>query len=143
MKHKLQKVDIDQLKEKNQKPTPNPPIETNNKFKIEMHSMPTIKKLGQLKQKAQAPIGWTGRVHTNTEMISERPGGTFKLPPAKFDPVPSQSRTKSPMGMNKQSNALRSKKSLQRSYGIESMDCTTGCIAASLELGGITNNYKT
>ena len=36
MKHKLQKVDIDQLqdqrKKENQKPTPNPPIETKNKF---------------------------------------------------------------------------------------------------------------
>ena len=62
-----------------------------------MNSMPTIKKPGQLKQKAQAPIGQAGRVHMNTEVISERPGGTFKLPPTKFDAVPSSSRTKSLM----------------------------------------------
>ena len=104
MKHKLQKVDIDQLqdqrkKKKNQKPTPNPPIETKNK--IEMDSTPTFKKPGELKQKAQAPIGLAGRVNTNTEVISERPRGTFKLPPAKFDAVPSPSRVKSPMGIDK------------------------------------------
>ena len=87
IKHKLQKVDIDQLQDqrKNQKPTPNPPIETKNKLKIEMDSMPTFKKPGELKQKAQAPIGLAGRVNTNTEVFSERPGGTFKLSPAKFD----------------------------------------------------------
>ena len=39
----------------------------------------TIKKPGRLKQKAQVSIGQAGRVHTNT-VISERPGGTFKLP---------------------------------------------------------------
>ena len=61
-----------------------------------MNSMPTIKKSGQLKQKAQAPIGQARRVHTNTEMISERPEGTFKLPLAKFNAVPSPSRIKSP-----------------------------------------------
>ena len=65
-----------------------------------MDSTPTIKKLEQLQRKAQAPIGQAGRVYTNTEMISERPGGTFKLPPVKFDAVPSLSRTKSPMGIN-------------------------------------------
>ena len=42
----------------------------------------------------------------------------FKLPPAKFDAVPSPSRTKSPMGMNKQSNAHGSTKILQyRKHG--------------------------
>ena len=54
-----------------------------------MDSTPTIKNPGQLKQKAQAPIGQAGRVHMNTEVISESPGGTFKLPPAKFNAVPS------------------------------------------------------
>ena len=49
-----------------------------------MDSIPTIKKPRELKQKAQAPIGQAGRVHTNTEVISERPGGRFKLPPAKL-----------------------------------------------------------
>ena len=70
-----------------------------------MNSTPTFKKPGELKQKAQAPIGLTGRVNTNTEVFSERPGGTFKLPPAKFDEVPSSSRAKSLMWIDKQSNA--------------------------------------
>ena len=46
-----------------------------------MDSMPTFKKPGELKQKAQAPIGLAGRVNMNTEVFSERSGGTFKLPP--------------------------------------------------------------
>ena len=98
-----------------------------------MDSTPTIKMLGQLIQKAQAPIGQAWRVHTNTEVISERPGGTFKLLPAKFNTVPSPSRTKSLMGMNKQSNTQGSTKSLQRSYSIESMDNDTDRIVASLD----------
>ena len=132
-------------KKKNQKPTPNPSIETKNKFKniewmnIETDSTPTIKKPEQLKQKALAPFGQAGRVHTNTKVIKERPEGTFKLPPAKFDAVSSPSRTKSPMGMNKQRNSQGSTKSLQRSYRVESMDCIIG----SLNLEGITNNYNT
>ena len=52
------------------------------KLKIEMDSTPTFKKPGELKQKAQAPIGLAGRVNTNTEVFSKRPGGTIKLPPA-------------------------------------------------------------
>ena len=79
----------------------------------------------------------------NTKVISEKPGGTFKLPPAKFDAVPSPSRKKSPMGIDKQSNAQGSSKSLQRSYSIESMDSDTDRIVASLDVEGITNNYKT
>ena len=59
-------------------------------MEIEMDSTPTIKKPGQLKQKAQAPIGQAGRVHMNTKVISERPGGTFK---AKFDAVSSDKVT--------------------------------------------------
>ena len=108
-----------------------------------MDSMPTFKKPGELKQKAQAPIGLAGRVNTNTEVFSERPGGTFKLSPAKFDAVPSSSRAKSPMGIDKQSNAQGTSKSLQRSYSIESMGSDTDRIVASLNLEGITNNYKT
>ena len=104
--------------------------------------MPTIKKPGKLKQKAQDPIGQARRVNTN-KVISERPGGTFKLPPAKFDAVPSPSRAKSPMGIDKQSNAQGTSKSLQRSFSIESMDSDTDCIFASLDLEAITNNYKT
>ena len=108
-----------------------------------MDSTPTFKKPGELKQKAQAPIGQAGRVNTNTEVFSERPGGTFKQPPAKFDAVPSSSRTKLPMGIDKQSNAQETSKSLQRSYSIESMDSDTDRIVASLDLEGVTNNYKT
>ena len=125
-------------KEKEKKTTPNPPIETKNKLKIEMDSMPTIKKPGEHKQKAQAPIGQAGRVNTNTEVFSERPGGTFKLPPAKFDAVPSPSRAKSPMGIDKQSIVQGTSKSLESSYSIESMDSDTDCIVASLNLDGIT-----
>ena len=49
-----------------------------------MDSTPPIKKLGQLKQKARAPIGLAGRVYMNTEVISESPGGTFKLHPSQI-----------------------------------------------------------
>ena len=148
MKHELQKVDKDRLqdqkkKKKNQKPTLNPPIETKNKLKIEMDSTPTFKRPGELKQKAQASIGQAERVNMNTEVFSERPGGTFKLPPAKFDAVPSSSRVKLPMGIDKQSNAQGTSESLQRSYSIESMDSNTDRIVASLNLEAITNNYKT
>ena len=145
MKHKLQKVDfkIKGKRKKNQKPTSNPLIETKNKLKIEMDSTHTFKKPGELKQKAQSPISQAGRVNTNTEVISERPGGTFKLSPAKFDAVPSSSRAKSPMGIDKQSNAQGTSKSLQRSYSIENMDSDTDHIVASLDLEGNTNNYKT
>ena len=79
----------------------------------------------------------------NTEVISERPGGTFKLPSTKFDAVSSPSRTKSPMGIDKKSNAQGSTKSLQRSYSIERMDSDTDYIVANLDLEGITNNYET
>ena len=40
-------------------------------MEIEMDSTPTIKKAGELKHKAQAPIGQAGRVYTNTKVISE------------------------------------------------------------------------
>ena len=79
----------------------------------------------------------------STPKIGKRPGGTFKLSPAKFDAVSSSSRAKSPMGIDKQSNAQGTSKSLQRSYSIESMDSDTDRIVASLDLEGITNNYKT
>ena len=49
MKHKLQKVDIDQLQD-------------------------------QRKKKKNQIIGLAGRVNRNTEVFSESPGGTFKLP---------------------------------------------------------------
>ena len=101
MKPKLQKVNTDQLQDQKKKSHTNskPSVETKNKFKMEIE----IKKPGQFKQKAQAPIGPAGRVHMNTEVISERPGSIFKLLLAKFDAV--SSPIKSPMGISKQSNA--------------------------------------
>ena len=77
-----------------------------------MDSTPKTKKTEQLKQKAQFPIARTGIVHIDTGMISERPGSPFQPPPAKFNPVPSPSRTKSPLEKNKQSNSQGSSKSL-------------------------------
>ena len=47
------------------------------------------------------------------------------------------------MGIDKQSNAQGTSKSLQRSYSMESMDSDTDCIVAILDLEGIMNNYKT
>ena len=149
MKLKLQKGDMDQLEEENQKPVLTPPIETKNKFKntdqmeIEMDSMATMKKPRQPKQKAQVPIVQAGRIYMNTKMNSERPGSTFKLSPVKFNAVPSALRTKSPMGIDKQSNAQGLTKFLQRSYSIESMDSNTDRIVASFYLESITNNYET
>ncbi len=61
-----------------------------------MDSAPTIKKLGELKQKAQAPIGQAERVHLYIKVNSERLDGAFKLSPAKFKAVPSASRRKVP-----------------------------------------------
>ena len=46
------------------------------------------------------------------------------------------------MGIDKQSNAQGSTKSLQRSFSIESMENNTSHIVASLDLESITNNYK-
>ena len=112
-------------------------------MEIKTDSTLTIKKPGQLKQKIQAPIGLSGRVHINTKVNCERPGGAFKLPPAKFDAVPLAARTKSPMGMKKQCNAQRSTKSLQASYRVESMDSDTDHIAVSPNRKSITNNYNT
>ena len=60
------------IKGKRKKPTLNPPIETKNKLRIEMDSTPTFKRPGELKQKAQAPIGLAGRVNTNTVVFSAR-----------------------------------------------------------------------
>ena len=47
------------------------------------------------------------------------------------------------MGIAEQFNAQGTSKSLQRSYSIESIDSDTDRIVASLDLQGITNNYKT
>ena len=107
--------------------------------------MPTFKKPGEFKQKAQAPIGLAGRVNTNTSVQwkTRRHISTAPPPPANFDAVPSSSRAKLPMGIDKQSNAQGTSKSLQRSYSIKSMDSNTDCIVASLDLEGIMNNYET
>ena len=76
----------------------------------------------------------------NIKINSEKQGGSFKLPPAKFDAVPLT--TKSPMRVNKYCNAQGSTRSLQRSYTVESMDSDTDHIVVSLDLEGITNNYN-
>ena len=47
------------------------------------------------------------------------------------------------MGIDKQSNAQGTSKFQQRSYSIESIKSHTDHIVASLDLEGITNNYKT
>ena len=47
------------------------------------------------------------------------------------------------MGIDKQSNAQGSTKSLQGSYSIESMNSDTDRVVVSLDLEGITNNCKT
>ena len=101
------------------------------------------KNLKQLKQKPQASIGQPGKIQMNTKVNNERSESVFKLPSAKFDTVPSTSRTKSPIRMNKQCNAQGLTKSLQRSYSIESMDSDTNCIIANLNLEDIINKYNT
>ena len=76
----------------------------------------------------------------NTKVNNERPGTVFKLPSTKFHSIPSTSRTKSPVRMNKQSNAQELTKPLQRSYSIESV---TDCIVTSLNLEEIIDSYNT
>ena len=98
-------------------------------MEIETDSTLTIKRPGQLKQKTQALIGQVGKVHMNRERLRD----AFRLPLAKFDAVSSASRKKSLIGMNKWCNAQGSTKSLQRSYSVESMDCDTDHIVASLK----------
>ena len=68
----------------------------------------------------------------NTKVNKERPGSTFKMP----------STTKSPI-RTKQSNAQQSRKPLQRTYSIESMDGDTDRVVASLNLEEIIKNYNT
>ena len=59
----------------------------------------------RLKQKSQAPISQTGKIHMNTKVNKERPGITFKMP----------SRTKSPIRI-KLCNAQGSRKTLQKTF---------------------------
>ena len=77
----------------------------------------------QLNQKSQAPISQTVKIQMSTKVNKERPGSTFKIP----------STTKSPI-RTKQSNAQGSTKPLQRMYSLESMNCDTDRIVASLDL---------
>ena len=63
------------------------------------------------------------------------------MPSDKFYTVPSTSRTKSSLRMNKQCNAQGSTKSLQRSYRIESMDSDADPIVANLNIEKKNNNY--
>ena len=65
----------------------------------------TPKKQEQLKQKPQGPISQTEKIRMNIKVNNERPGSSFKLPSAKFHTVPSTSRTKSSIRVNKQCNA--------------------------------------
>ena len=74
---------------------------------------------------------------------TERPRNAFKLTPAKFDTVPTTSRIKSPIRMNKQCNAQGLTKSLQRSYNIESMNSDTDYVVTNLNLEDIITNYNT
>ena len=60
----------------NQKPTPPPPI----------------KKLGQLEQKVDSYWPAWNSTYEHQKWTGERIGGAFKLPPAKFNAVPSASR---------------------------------------------------
>ena len=89
----------------------------------------------QLKQNPQAPINQSGKIQMNTKVNNEKPGSALKLP--------STSRIKSPIRMNKQCNAQGSTKSLQRSYSIKSIDSDSDHIVASLHQEDIINNYKT
>ena len=57
----------------------------------------------------------------NTKVNYKRTRSVFKQPSAKYDTVPSTSRVKSPIRMNKQCNAQGSTKSLQRSYSVENI----------------------
>ena len=79
----------------------------------------------------------------NTKVNNERPGSAFKLPSAKFNKVPSTSRTKSPIRRNKQCNAQGLIKTVQCPYGIKSMDSDIDCVVANLNLEDIINNYNT
>ena len=71
MKHKQQKVDIDQLQDQRKKKTnnaPHPPkLKTNLQLKWTLCSQ--SKRLGNLNRKLRPPIGQAGRVHMNTEVI--------------------------------------------------------------------------
>ena len=84
-----------------------------------------------------------GKIHMNTKVYNERPGSAFKMPSSKFDTVPSTSRTKSPIRMNKQCNAQGLTKSRQRSYSRKSMHSKTVWVVANLNLEDIINNYNT
>ena len=86
----------------------------------------------QLQQKSQTPISQTAKIQMNTKVNKERPGSKFKMP----------STTKSPI-RTKQSNAQGSRKSLQRTYCMESMDSDTDRVVASLNLEEIIKNYNT
>ena len=87
----------------------------------------------QFKQKSQVLNGQAGKIQMNTKVNNERPGSTFKQPSIKSHTVPSISRTKSPIRINKQFNVQGSTKPLQRTYSEESMNSDTDRIVASLK----------
>ena len=86
----------------------------------------------QLKQKSQLPISQTAKIQMNSKVNKERLGSTFKIP----------STTKSPI-TTKPSNSQPPTKPLQRTYSIESMDCDTDRLVASLNLEEIIKDYNT
>ena len=73
-------------------------------------------------------------------MNNEIPRSACKLPSVKFETVPSTSIKKTLIRMNKQCNAQRSTKSLQRFYCMESMDRDTDNIVANFNLEAMINN---
>ena len=87
----------------------------------------------QLEQKSQLPLSQTVNIQMNTKVNKERPRSTFKI----------SSTTKSPI-RTKQSNAQQSTKPLQKTYSIESIDCNSDRVVASLNLEEIIiKNYHT
>ena len=69
----------------------------------------------------------------NTKVNKERQGSTFKIP----------STTKSPITTKPSNSQPQKKKTLQRTYSIESMDSDTDCVVVSLNLEEIIKNYNT
>ena len=83
------------------------------------------KKREPLNQKPLTPIGQAWKIQLKTKVNTERQGSAFKLPSTEFHKIPTTSRTKSPIRINKQCNAQGVTKPLERTYRIESMDSDT------------------
>ena len=70
-------------------------------------------------------------------MNNKRPGPHSICPRPNFDKNHSMSKIKSPERMNKQCQAQGSTKSLNRSYGVESVDTETDDVIANLNRNDI------